>query len=155
MIASLADGSLEMILATGDAIPIVSSITKGIKSATAIKDYFFYEKVVDFMKTIGQVPTERRVKMIAQIQSDSRYREKFGKTTLIILDRLDDKQKATLLGRLAVHLANEEMNYEVYRRLAYIVDRMYINDILDFANKNDTFADYRITNLESLGVGQQ
>lgn len=134
IIGGAADYSLENFLEMGDGIPIVSYLTKSVKATLAIRDFLFMEKVIEFLREVGEEPTASRQKMIDKIQENSEYSQKFGKVSLVAIERFDDSEKARLLGQAARYLARDEISFSMYRRVAHILDRLYIADILTFAN---------------------
>lgn len=154
IIGGAADYSIEKFLDMGDGIPIVSYLTKGVKTTLAIRDYIFMEKVIEFLREVGKEPTSSRKKMIDKIQGDSEYSQKFGKVSLVAIERFDDVEKAKLLGQTARYLARDEISFSMYRRVAHIIDRLYIADILTFANTDFDRLMYLkfITDLEALGL---
>jgi len=152
IMSGLGDSTIEMLLELGDSIPVFSYFTKGVKAANEIRDFIFLEKVVKFLTTLGEVPTSERLRMIDKIQSDSKYNEKFGKFSLIALDLYEDKTNAQLLGIAAKYLARDEISFSFYKRISFIIGRLFIDDLLNFANDdNRTLRDISL-DFESLGL---
>lgn len=153
IIGGAADYSLENFLKMGDGIPIVSYFTKGVKATLAIRDFLFMEKVIEFLKEVGKESTANRKKMIDKIQEDSDYSEKFGKVSLIALERYDELAKAKYLGLAAKYLARENIAFSLYKRLAFVIDRMYVTDMVRFATASATnLSEYLKAELSSLGL---
>ncbi|WP_124559061.1 hypothetical protein [Pedobacter sp. KBW01] len=153
IIGGLADSTLEKILDVGDAVPIFSYIAKGLKATIAVRDAVFLEKVIAFLSEIGKVPTSARQKMIEKIQQDTQYRQKFGKFSLLYLDRLNDEFKAGYLGRAAQYLSRGEITYDFYQRFAHIMDNLTETDLLELTEK--TFLNFgrnTFHSFESLGL---
>ena len=151
IIGGAADYTIDHLLSLGDGIPIVSHFTKGLKASLAVRDFLFMEKVIEFLLTVSPEPTPNRKSMIDNIQNDDRYRQKFGKVSLIALERYDNISKAKLLGIAAKYLARDEINFEIYQRFAFTLDKMFVNDIYAFT-KHDEWDGYKIAGLESLGL---
>jgi hypothetical protein len=129
VIGELSDYTIEQLINVGEHIPIISHLVKGIKATQAIRDAIFLEKVIVFLKTVGETPNEKRSKMIAKIQNDEKYRTKFGKFSIKALDRYDDDQKAKYLGMAAQYLAREEISFEFYQRFSHIIDTLTVADL--------------------------
>jgi len=153
ILGAAADYSLEKILEFGDGIPILSYLTKGFKASLAVRDFIFLEKVIDFLRTVGEVPTQQRRNMIIKIQQDRSYNEKFGKVSLVALERFDDVNKAKLLGQAARYLAMDQISFQLYKRVSFIIGRLYLEDIFSFAESKSTLRYLHfITDLEALGL---
>ncbi|TKB96175.1 hypothetical protein [Pedobacter cryotolerans] len=154
IVGSLGDYSLDKLLDLGEGIPIISYFSKGVKATIAVRDMLFLEKVVEFLRTVGEVPTEQRLKMIDKIQSDKSYNEKFGKASMIALERFNDVKKARILGQAAKYLSRDELTFRLYKRLSFTLDRLYIDDLLFFSSTPviSRLPVYLKSDLETLGL---
>lgn len=153
IIGGAADYSLEYFLQMAEGIPIVSYFTKGVKATLAVRDFLFMEKVIEFLREAGKEPTASRQKMIDEIQEDSKYSQKFGKVSLVAIERFDDIEKARLLGQTARYLARGEITYSLYKRVAFIIGRLYLDDILSFGRHGKSLVLLNFTSdLEALGL---
>lgn len=135
IVGELSDYTIEQLMNLGENIPIISHLVKGIKATQAIRDAIFLEKVVIFLQTIGKTPNDKRQQMIAKIQSDEKYRTKFGKFSIKALDRYDDEQKAKYLGMAAQYLAREEITFDFYQRFSHIIDSLTVADLESLTDK--------------------
>lgn len=153
IVGELSDYTIEQLMNVGENIPIISHLVKGIKATQAIRDAIFLEKVVVFLQTIGKTPNDKRQQMIAKIQSDEKFRTKFGKFSIKALDRYDDEQKAKFLGMAAQYLAREEITFDFYQRFSHIIDSLTIADLESLTDK--TFLNFGRNTFyafESLGL---
>ncbi|HXI01196.1 MAG TPA: hypothetical protein VNI52_13095 [Sphingobacteriaceae bacterium] len=131
IIGDMSDYTLDKLLDLGDLVPIFSYLTKGLKATIAIRDAFFLEKIVAFLQNVGKVPNSARMEMIAKIQNDERYRYKFGKFSLIALDRFNDEYKAKYLGIAAQYLSRDEISFDFYQRFSHVLDSLTVADLHD------------------------
>lgn len=153
IIGGAADYSLEKLLDLGDGIPFISYLTKGVKATLGLRDFLFMEKVIEFLRKVGEEPTTKRREMINKILGDSKYSQKFGKVSLIALERFDDLKKATYFGHAAKYLARNEITFSLYKRISFTIDRMYISDLTRFAgNAHNDLPEYLKRELESFGL---
>jgi hypothetical protein len=153
IIGDLSDFTFEKLLDLGDSVPVFSYLTKGLKATMAVRDALFLEKVIVFLQSVGKVPNNSRIKMIAKIQNDEKYRYKFGKFSLIALDRFNDEYKAKYLGIAAQYLAREEITFDFYQRFSHILDSLTVEDLQDLTVK--TFLNFgrnTFYTFESLGL---
>ncbi|RZK22878.1 MAG: hypothetical protein EOO43_09120 [Flavobacterium sp.] len=151
--SSMADYTLDNILEIGGGIPFISYLTKFTKASLSIRDFLFMEKVVEFLIHVGDEPTASRQKMIEDINNDSKYRDKFGKVSLIALERFEDVNKAKYLGKAACYLSRNEITFDLYKRLSFIINRLFTDDLLSYANSYNTKVPMHLkTELEALGL---
>lgn len=153
IIADLGDVTLDRLSETGEALPVISFISKSIKAYNALRDHFFMEKIIKYLTEIATISPELRIKTIQRIATDSKYGVKFGKKVLNIIDRLDDEIKAYYLAKAYKYLAEEQISLEFYLRLGSMLDSMLLANIETL--QNDWISlDGRPTNktLEKLGL---
>lgn len=129
IIGNLSDYTFEKLLDLGEAIPIFSYLTRGLKATFAIRDAIFMEKVVMFLHNVGKIPKDERSRMIEKIQNEEKYKQKFGKFSIIALDRFDNEFKAKFLGIATQYLAREEITFEFYQRFSHIIDSLTVADL--------------------------
>ncbi len=153
IIGDLSDYTIENLFSVGESIPIISYFVKGLKTFISIRDAIFLEKVIIFLKSVGEIPNEKRNLMIKKIQTDENYRQKFGKFSIKALERYDDEEKAKYLGIATKYLAEEQITFEFYQRFSHIINSLTVLDLKtltrsDFLNfGRNTFYAY-----ESLGL---
>jgi hypothetical protein len=153
IIGDLSDYTLNNLLGISENIPIISYFAKGVKATIAVRDLIFLEKVISFLKKLGETPNGQRKLMIDRIQNDESYRYKFGKFSLIALERYNDERKAIYLGIAAKYLAREEITFEFYQRFSHILNSLTVLD-LEILTRNDflNFARNTFYAYESLGL---
>src|SRR5665647_98468 len=79
-------------------IPIINSIVGIYKLGVSIKDIIFMKKLIRFLSEINDTSIQERQKVIAKMEKDDKYGRKVGETILTLLDRLDDLNKANIVG---------------------------------------------------------
>jgi DNA-directed RNA polymerase subunit F len=156
LVADLGDVTLDQLAETGESLPIISFISKSIKTYNSIRDHFFMEKVIRYLTEIATISPELRQKAIKQITDDTKYGIKFGKKILNIIDRLDDDIKAYYLAKAYRYFAEGQITLEFYLRLGTMLDSMYLANIETL--QNDWISlDGHPTNsvFETLGLAKQ
>ena len=84
--------------------------------------------MLKFLFELKDIPFEKRIKFINQLV-EKKETNKAGEKLMIILNRLNDIEKAKIIGRLFNHTILEEIEFEDFNRLTHIIDNAYINDI--------------------------
>ena len=113
-------------------IPVVGTAFKILKAGASIKDAFFKQKLYTFLRALGQVSVNERLKFIKRMDVDPNYKANVGEKLLVVIDRLDDIEKARLLAdALAGHI-QDRYDYKAFCALASAIDRIIITYAHDF-----------------------
>ncbi len=103
-------------------VPVVGTAVKVATLFRAIPDALFLNKVKRFALELESVSIEDRTKFAERMMVEPETCQRAGENVLLLLDRLDDMDKATLLGRLFAGYMRGALNFEEFRRLASCVD---------------------------------
>lgn len=114
-------------------IPILSSFIGCIKTVRNVRDILFTKKLIHFLSELSDIPAEKRCEIIEKIDNSEKYKVKIGEKLTYIIDRCDDHYKAKIVALFFVSFLQSEITYDEFLKLANIIDRMYINDFIDFA----------------------
>jgi hypothetical protein len=127
-----AEVALDSFLAEGvlREIPIVGTIYKISKAAWGIKDAIFAKAVYKFLFELKDIPLEKRKAFIEKISSNPEYDTKVGEKIIVILDKLDDLDKATIIGRLLKYTIEEKIEYSDFLRMSSIIQRAFLPDLM-------------------------
>ncbi|WP_316818432.1 hypothetical protein [Pedobacter nyackensis] len=156
MVADLGDVTLDQLVETGDSLPIISFISKSIKTYNSVRDHFFMEKVIRYLTEIATISPELRLKVIERITNDPIYGAKFGKKILNIIDRLDDDIKAYYLAKAYRYLAEGQITLEFYLRLGTMLDSMYLANLETLQNDWISLPGFPTNSVfETLGLARQ
>lgn len=110
-------------------VPILGGIVKTAKLGIAIRDRTFAKKVLRFLFQLQSVPHEER-EAFAEKMSDADLRERVGDQLILSLDRLDDAEKANLLGLMFRAYVRDRVSYQEFNRLAAAIDRARFADLV-------------------------
>ncbi len=68
-------------------IPVVSTLTRLIKTDVTIRDHQFAKKLLNFLSSLSDVPPEKRKEMIDRLEADPNYRQRVGDSIILLLER--------------------------------------------------------------------
>jgi len=122
----LADGVLKN-------VPIVGSLMKIAKVGVGISDYLFLKKVARFLHELNDVTDEERHEFLGRLQVDDEHRREVGETLMLLLDRIDDMNKATLLARGFKAYLQGRIDQDTFRRIGFAIDTLYLGFIQQLA----------------------
>jgi hypothetical protein len=118
--------------------PIVGSLLGVWKTGIAIRDFRFLKKMLLFMDESSKLSFKSREKIIEKLE-DEEYQAEAGEKLLAIIDQLETGSKAKLLGKTLVLFGNKEITKEEFWRVAYVIEKLPMSDILalkDWKNTN-------------------
>ena len=108
--ADVSDKALEAV----GGVPVVGLLQKFWKVACSVPTYLFLKKMVKFLAELKDIPQEERQAQIDKLENDPKEEKHVGETLLLILDRLNDMQKPTMVGRAFKALLKETITYEEF-----------------------------------------
>ncbi|WP_025124393.1 hypothetical protein [Myroides odoratimimus] len=119
--------------ATGTTIPVASGL-KSLYSATVeIKERYFYTKLFEFLDELKDIPQSKRIAFHAEVskKGDNNWEE-----MLVLLHDLDNSNKARICGCLLKNTILGNLYYPDFKRLVYVVDRLFYDDLMYFIKTN-------------------
>ncbi len=109
-------------------IPIFGLAFKGYDLYKNVSESFFTEKILKFLYELNSIPFVERKAFIEKLESDEKVNNA-GKKLIVILNRLDDIDKAEIIGKLFKHTILESIEFSAFQRLTHIINNAYIDDL--------------------------
>jgi hypothetical protein len=106
-------------------IPVFSWLVAACRIVTSVRDRLFMKKVALFLANMEMVPEETKQKFLRELDSKRGGRKDLGEKLILLLDRMNDFEKARLLGML----------FRAYIRGEWTRDEFdYVSDAVDMLN---------------------
>jgi hypothetical protein len=118
-------------------LPIFGTILGITKGTLNIRDQLFIKKLIYFLSELSQISVTERQAQISKIESSTSYKNRVGEKLLYIIDKSEDAQKASLIGKLFCSFLREEINYETFLKCSNAIQNLFISDIFEFINSNE------------------
>lgn len=112
-------------------IPYVSTIVNIATFGSKIKQYFFAKNLIKFLLQLESIPLEEREDFIKKLEN-SKESKKVGDNLILIIDSLDDDEKAVILGKLFKRTIEGKITIDTFHRLAIGIKNIYLEDLLMF-----------------------
>ena len=109
--------------------PIFGSIVKVCMVSKTIRDKLFVRKVWDFLRACPKFNDVEKLGFIREHLDDPVKAKKLSDAIVLILDNLDDMEKAAMLAKIFAALVRRHVDYADFRRLSAGVDRAFIDDL--------------------------
>ncbi|ALD21722.1 hypothetical protein AM218_11515 [Hymenobacter sp. DG25A] len=109
-------------------IPVVNTIHSLYKIGTSIRERIFINMILKFLVELKDIPLEKRKEFADRLQEGS-YRDKAGEKIIVILDKLDDSDKASMIGKLFRACIQGKFIFEDFLRLSHIVNNSFLDDL--------------------------
>jgi hypothetical protein len=111
-------------------VPVIGSIVSLMKVGNGIREYVFLQKLIRFLIQSKDVSERERRRMIDEVNSDPRHETKVGMQIMMLLDRADDLEKASIVGRLFKAFLSERIDYPRFVLLSNIVNRAHLHTLI-------------------------
>lgn len=137
--STLASATLDVAEVLGDAaletgivrdIPVLGVISGMRDASRRIAEELFDRKLLAFLRALHEVPREQRQNMLARLDRESGFEARVGERMVAMLQRLDDGEKAELLGRVFTAYARDQIDGYILTRLVRAIDRTDLVDLL-------------------------
>ncbi len=143
-------------------IPIIKSITAGLKLAKNIHDRNLLKQLLSFIGELnnGTISEEQLNEYKSTIENNSKKcEEELGKV-LLYLNSFIDKEKSFMLAKLFKQYIKQEINWNEFCEFAEIINRLFIQDLQILKRIKDRDIDlmfsredeFRAERLYSLGL---
>ena len=118
-------------------IPVINVATGFWKTGIAIRDYRFITKILHFLNESSKLPQKQREKLIENLE-DNEYQKEAGEKLISIIDNLETKSKAKLLGKLICLFGNQLISREEFWRISFVIEKLPMADIYAIINWRKT-----------------
>jgi hypothetical protein len=140
-------------------IPVVGVMFKLYKAGAAITQQVFARKLSRFLHELESVPFETRLAFINDFKLNSDFRQKVGDNLILLLDKADDIDKASLLDKLFTYYVTGAVDYSTYIRFALITNKAHLPDLVALRKSvyeegicEPEFTPIEIEELSSVGI---
>lgn len=137
-------------------IPVFGIAFKGYSLYKKLTETFFTKKLLNFLFELKDIPQFERENFISELES-KKETSKAGEKLLITLNRLNDTEKAAIIGRLFKKTILGKIEFNDFNRLSYIIDNTYIEDLESLKNNEylQYISDEIKSNLHQIGLLNQ
>lgn len=111
-------------------IPIIKGVIALIEIKESINQKHTAKKIMRFLEALNNIADEERENFLNDLAKDRKEETSVFENLLIILDRLDKDEKAFIIGNLFKLHILKIISREKFFRLASIVERAYLADLL-------------------------
>lgn len=111
-------------------IPIVRSIVGLYKATASIRDRALVKKLVNFVSSFNSVSEEVRQQFQQKMNVDEKFKCKVGEKLLLIIERLDDMGKPSLIALAFQAYMEKHIDFDMFQRLACAIDKSFYPDLM-------------------------
>lgn len=133
------DAGLEVFINDKDllnSIPGISAIAKMFNGVSNISNAISLKKFLKFMSKIEEIDLDERKKYYEKhIKNDDDFKDKIW----MYIERVDDMEKATIIGTIFKKLVMGQIDKDLFFRLCNIIDKLYIGDLTFLKNSTKYF----------------
>lgn len=112
-----------------DNIPVFGSVWKITKGCLAFGDYIYLRKIAYFLAGSRKQDFRERTQFQQQLTIDHKLRAKVGEQLLLLLDSIDNYEKATMLAKIFGARLREDIDENIFFKLATAIKNASIADL--------------------------
>jgi len=130
VLATIGDAGLDAIIDSGslDGVPFLGILTGILKAKRSVENELYFRKIYRFLLSLESTSVEDRVKFVNELTRKGKM-EEFGETILLLLERIDDIKKPSIIGNIMAAHISGHLAYDKAMRLAAIVNKCYSQDL--------------------------
>ena len=120
-------------------LPIIGTVVGLFKVGISFRERSYLKKIYKFLYQLKDISQNEREDFNKSILKNSKTTSDFFEKLLYLIDRLDDTDKAEIVGKLFNALIKEKIKTDDFLRLTSIIDKVYIGDLkyVDFRYGDD------------------
>jgi len=129
--AEILDFSLDQVLDEGilKDIPCVGWIAKGVSIGRSISDRMLHHKILRFLIALERTGEGSKESFRKKIQDDKNFKRKVGEHLLLLIDKIDAFEKASILARCFDHFLTGDIEYDYFVDLSHVIERAPLSDL--------------------------
>jgi hypothetical protein len=135
-------------------IPVVGWLVKTYDVIKSIREQLYLLKILRFLKGVQGITAEERHAFAARMATDPDYERRVGESVFLLLDRHETADKSELLGRVFKALVRREISEEEFQPYAFIIDRLFLQDLTYLAQHYRSIADFEAARAASREQGE-
>lgn len=120
------------------AVPVVGTAIKLLKGFDDVRSRALAAKLTKFLTEPALQSEKIRAKLRAGISASDEEARKVGESLFLVLDRMTDLDKPSLLAKVFVAYLDEVVSESDLRRIAHAMDAAFIDDLLSLQEWEET-----------------
>ena len=135
LLADYAEVGIDRLLAEGilRELPGVGSFIGLIRTYRTARDYMFFKKIKRFAESLDTFSEAERQDFARRLDEDPKDRERMTDSLLLLLEQLDDIEKAVLLARaFAAFVRGELQSFYYFQRYGEIIKAANVTHLHNF-----------------------
>ena len=124
--------------------PVLGSIVGVFRTQRNVRDYLFARKLTTFLENLSSVKPEDTREFNESTESDPEFGRKVSEHLTLLLERMDDVEKAPLLARAFAAFLKKGISLVEFKRIARAIDMCMPEDLREvhnFDHANDAHGD--------------
>lgn len=115
-------------------VPVLGSVVSVCRVGLGIRERLFGHKLARMVLQLQDITDQERSEFATLLDQDVKFRDRVLSHLILLVDRLNDIEKATLLGNACRALVLKEISFEQFSRLAEAIDHAHIADLRALAS---------------------
>lgn len=110
-------------------LPLIGGLVGVVKFGNSINKYLSAKKIYKFLFELHNIPQEKRIKKIDEINNSKKYQSSVGEMIFELLERIESDEKPEIVGKIFAAVIEEKINFSDYLRCTHIVKNFFYYDL--------------------------
>jgi hypothetical protein len=108
----------------------VLKVAKAVGAIASFRDELYRMKLTAFLGEMDGVDESDRRRFAEELEADAGSREKAGAALMLLLDKLDEMDKPTIVGRIFRAALERRISFGDMKRFCMVVHRAHVPDLI-------------------------
>jgi hypothetical protein len=125
LLAEISDKALE----AAGGVPILGYLSKLWSTSKNVSTYLYAKKIYKFLFELKDVTPGKRMQQIAKMELLTEERGYVGEAVLLLLDKLNEMKKPTMMGRAFKAYLEEKISFDELQSLNHAIEQIFMVNI--------------------------
>lgn len=118
-------------------IPIIGSVINVIRFGNSLNKHFTIKKIYKFLFQLQDIPIEKRLSKVNEINNSGEYLSSVGEMVMEILDKIESDGKPEMVGKLFAAFIKEEITFQEYLKFSHYIKSVFYYELLSLKNHDE------------------
>ena len=119
-------------------IPLVKHIYSGYTAFSKLMEKAEIKKLLIFFSEVNKISDQQRKELIEKMEGSKKHKRQTFERVVLIVQRLDETEKAQILGKLFTNYLLRNISQVIFFRLSFAVDKTFLSSLIALKKLEDS-----------------
>ncbi len=119
-------------------IPLIKHIYSGYTAYSKLREKAEIKKLLIFFSEVNKVSDQQRKELIEEMEGSEKHKRQTFERVVLIIQRLDETEKAQILGKLFTNYLLKNISQDIFFRLSFAVDKTFLSSLIALKKLEDS-----------------